>query len=187
MPREFHRPVRRQRPALPFMLLAVASFVWAGCGSPTGPDLAALSCKCHDQASGGDIVLPARICTDLSDADKVSEDAQSQCDAKETKCFPSCIKIENCGIFEAPQSIGMCPNGSNPMAGGDFGQATAFAASAHSFLSRSTKLSLTSLLLRTGSTVRPPAMKFVGIVQGSGGPLSVVSEPGNETRPRPQA
>ena len=118
----------RQGPTVLSLGLALASIVGAGCGSPTGPDLAALSCKCHDQASGGDIVLPARICTDLSNADKVQEDAQSQCDAKETKCFPSCVKIENCGIFESPAGIGMCPEGSSPEAGGDFGQATSVAA-----------------------------------------------------------
>jgi hypothetical protein len=110
-------------------VLGVASLVAAGCDPPTGPNLAALSCKCHDQASGGPIVLDARICTDLSNPDKVLEDAQSQCDAKETKCVPTCIKIENCGIFEAPEGIGMCPNNASPEAGGDFGQATAVAAS----------------------------------------------------------
>src|SRR5262245_40411174 len=119
----------RQRPGVLSLLLALASLVGAGCGSPTGPNLAALSCRCHDQASGGDIVLPARICTDLSKPDKVKDDAQKQCDAKETKCFPSCVKIENCGINEAPQGIGMCPEGSSPEAGGDFGQATSIAAS----------------------------------------------------------
>jgi hypothetical protein len=72
---------------------------------------------------------PGWICTDLSDPDKVKDDAQSQCDAKETKCFPTCVKIENCGVFAAPVGIGMCPNNSSPQAGGDFGQATAVAAS----------------------------------------------------------
>src|SRR5512134_1139026 len=107
--------------------LVVASCVVAGCDTPTGPNLAALSCKCDDQASGGQIVLDARICTDLSDPEKVKKDAQSQCDAKESKCIPTCVKIENCGIFEAPVGIGMCPNNSSPEAGGDFGQATAVA------------------------------------------------------------
>src|SRR4029453_14075183 len=118
----------RRRRALASSLLLLVSVVSAGCDTPTGPDLAALSCKCHDQASGGDIVLDARICTDLSDADKVREDAQSQCDAKKTKCFPSCIKNENCGICDAPVGIGMCAEGSSPQAGGDFGQATSVAA-----------------------------------------------------------
>ncbi len=110
-------------------MLLLVNVVSAGCDTPTGPNLAAYTCKCDDQASGGPVILDARICTDLSDPDKVKDDAQTQCDAKETKCFPTCVKIENCGIFEAPQSIGMCPNDSSPLAGGDFGQATAYAAS----------------------------------------------------------
>ena len=120
--------IRRWRALAPSLLLLV-SVVSAGCDTPTGPNLAAYSCKCHDQASGGPIILDARICTDINDPAKVREDAQTQCDAKETKCFPKCVKIENCGIFEEPQSIGMCPNNSSPLAGGDFGQATAVAAS----------------------------------------------------------
>src|SRR6187399_176134 len=119
----------RRRRSFASSLLLLASVVSAGCDTPTGPNLAALSCKCHDQASGGDIVLPARICTDLSKPDQVKDDAQTQCDAKETKCFPTCVKIENCGVFEAPAAIGMCPNNASPLAGGDFGQATAVAAS----------------------------------------------------------
>lgn len=120
--------LRRWRALAPSLLLLV-SVVSAGCDTPTGPNLAAYTCKCDDQASGGSVILDARICTDLSDPNKVKEDAQTQCDAKETKCFPTCVKIENCGIFEAPQPIGMCPNNSSPMAGGDFGQATAHAVS----------------------------------------------------------
>ena len=110
-------------------LLLLVSVVSGGCDTPTGPNLAAYTCKCDDQASGLPVILDARICTNLSDPNKVKEDAQTQCDAKETKCFPTCVKIENCGIFEEPQAIGMCPNGSSPMAGGDFGQATAYGAS----------------------------------------------------------
>jgi hypothetical protein len=121
--------IRGWRALAPSLLLLV-SVVFAGCDTPTGPNLAALSCKCHDQGSGGDIILPARICTDLSKPDKVKDDAQAQCDAKETKCFPTCVKIENCGVFEAPAAIGMCPNNASPLAGGDFGQATAVATSA---------------------------------------------------------
>lgn len=120
--------IRRWRALAPSLLLLV-SVVSAGCDTPTGPNLAAYTCKCHDQASGGPVILDARICTDIADPAKVREDAQTQCDAKETKCFPKCVKIENCGIFEEPQSIGMCPNNSSPLAGGDFGQATAYAAS----------------------------------------------------------
>jgi hypothetical protein len=120
--------IRRWRALAPSLLLLV-TVVSAGCDTPTGPNLAAYTCKCDDQASGLPILLDARICTDLSNPNKVKEDAQTQCDAKETKCFPTCVKIENCGIFEAPQSIGMCPNNSSPLAGGDFGQATAIAAS----------------------------------------------------------
>jgi hypothetical protein len=120
--------IRRWRALAPSLLLLV-SVVSAGCDTPTGPNLAAYTCKCDDQASGGTVILDARICTDINDPNKVKEDAQTQCDAKETKCFPTCVKIENCGIFEAPQSIGMCPNNSSPMAGGDFGQATAHAVS----------------------------------------------------------
>src|SRR5215203_3630029 len=120
--------IRRWRAFAPSMLLLV-SVVSAGCDTPTGPNLAAYTCKCDDQASGGTVILDARICTDINDPNKVKEDAQTQCDAKETKCFPTCVKIENCGIFDAPQSIGMCPNNSSPLAGGDFGQATAHAVS----------------------------------------------------------
>jgi FIMAH domain-containing protein len=112
-----------------FAMLLLSVFLVTGCSTPTGPNLAALSCACHDQASGGTIILPARICTDLSDPDKVKDDGQTQCDKKETKCIPDCLKIENCGIFDAPVGVGMCPDGSSPEAGGDFGQATAVALS----------------------------------------------------------
>lgn len=120
--------IRRWRALAPSLLLLV-SVLSAGCDTPTGPNLAEYTCKCHDQASGGPVILDARICTDINDPNKVRDDAQTQCDAKETKCIGKCIKIENCGIFDAPQSIGMCPNNSSPLAGGDFGQAMAHAVS----------------------------------------------------------
>jgi hypothetical protein len=145
--------------------LLLVSVVSAGCDTPTGPNLAALSCKCDDQASGLPIVLDARICTDLSDPNKVKKDAQTQCDAKETKCFPTCVKIENCGVFEAPQAIGMCPNGSSPLAGGDFGQATAVAVSATIDVSGDDVEDFTTALdeLRIAATQGPGTLEFADI------------------------
>lgn len=122
----------RARTPLPLSsaaLLALLLAPLAACDAPTGPDLAVFSCLCEDEAFGDQILIaPARACTDLDDEQKASADAQSVCDSKETLCFPDCIGIENCGVFDEPIQEGMCPGGSSPNAGGDFGQTLSRAA-----------------------------------------------------------
>lgn len=123
------RRILPQRTQLAVALLGALLVPILGCDPPTGPDLAVFSCICDDEASGGPIVIaPARACTDLDDEQKTSADAQSVCDSKETICFPDCIGIDNCGVFDEPIQEGVCPDGSSPNAGGHFGQALARAA-----------------------------------------------------------